>query len=155
MDRLVATGLQKIPSYALHTFGSPPDSAYGLENESCWPAFMEEGLPQLRHAGWQVELADDFRHHAFQIESWEADLTESENGWFDLDMGGIVEGERLPVAPLLAALFRNDPRWLATWRTLRRRCAPSTRPTRRSLLRSWTSGRKTSPPISGAGFTPR
>ncbi|MBK8894019.1 MAG: DEAD/DEAH box helicase [Propionivibrio sp.] len=112
MDRLVATGLQKVPSYALHTFGSPPDSAYGLENESCWPAFMEEGLPQLRHAGWQVELADDFRHHAFQIESWEADLTESENGWFDLDMGVIVEGERLPLAPLLAALFRNDPRWL-------------------------------------------
>jgi hypothetical protein len=33
-------------------------------------------------------------------------------GWFDLDMGIIVEGERLPLAPLLAGLFRRDARWL-------------------------------------------
>ena len=114
MGRLTETGLQKIPAYALHTFGSPPDSAYGLENESCWPRFMREALPELRDAGWQIEFDEDFRHHALQVEAWEADLIESENGWFDLDMGIIVEGERLPLAPLLAALFRSDPRWLDT-----------------------------------------
>ncbi|MFZ4534762.1 DEAD/DEAH box helicase [Propionivibrio sp.] len=114
MDSLAKTGLQKIPGYALHTFGSPPDSAYGLANESSWSLFMQEALPALRNAGWQIEFEDDFRHHTLQVESWEAELLESENGWFDLDMGIIVEGERLPLAPLLASLFRRDPRWLDT-----------------------------------------
>ncbi|WP_301101883.1 DEAD/DEAH box helicase [Propionivibrio sp.] len=112
MNSLAEAGLQKIPGYALHTFGSPPDSAYALANELCWPGFMQEMLPRLRDAGWQIEFDDDFRHHALHVDAWEAELLESENGWFDLDMGIIVEGERLPLAPLLASLFRRDVRWL-------------------------------------------
>jgi hypothetical protein len=77
-----------------------------------WSAFMRDELPRLRRAGWQIEFADDFRHRLLEVEAWDADLVESENGWFDLDMGIIVEGERLPLAPLLAALFRRDGRWL-------------------------------------------
>ncbi len=52
------------------------------------------------------------------VDAWEAELVESEpgSGWFDLDMGIIVEGQRLPLAPLLAALFRRDPRWLDAYR---------------------------------------
>ena len=46
------------------------------------------------------------------MDGWDAELYESDNGWFNLDMGIIVEGERLPLAPLLANLFRSDPRWL-------------------------------------------
>ena len=69
----------------LHTFGSPPDNAYGLANESSWAAFMQAALPVLRDAGWQVEFDDDFRHHALHVDAWEADLLESESGWFDLD----------------------------------------------------------------------
>jgi superfamily II DNA or RNA helicase len=114
MHSLVETGLQKIPAYALHTFGSPPDNAYGLANESAWPGFMQEALPRLRAAGWQVEFDDNFRHHALEIEAWEAELLESDSGWFDLDMGIIVDGQRLPLAPLLASLFRSDARWLDT-----------------------------------------
>ena len=112
MDSLAGTGLQRIPGYALHTFGSPPDSAYGLANELAWSAFMHEALPALQSAGWVIEFDDDFRHHALEVESWEAELLESDSGWFDLDMGIIVEGERLPLAPLLALLFRRDARWM-------------------------------------------
>lgn len=112
MASLAGTGLQRIPGYALHTFGSPPDSAYGLANEAAWPVFMQEALPALQSAGWVIEFDDDFRHHALEVESWEAELLESDSGWFDLDMGIIVEGERLPLAPLLALLFRRDTRWM-------------------------------------------
>jgi superfamily II DNA or RNA helicase len=114
MSSLAEAGLQKIPGYALHTFGSPPDSAYGLANEASWSAFMHEALPVLRNAGWQVDFDEDFRHHALEVEAWDAELLETESGWFDLDMGIIVEGERLPLAPLLASLFRRDARWLDT-----------------------------------------
>jgi superfamily II DNA or RNA helicase len=114
MDASAACGLEKVPGYVLQTYGRPPDNAYGLAIESLWSAFMHDELPRLRGAGWQVEFADDFRHRQLEVEAWDADLVESENGWFDLDMGIFVEGERLPLAPLLAALFRRDGRWLDT-----------------------------------------
>ncbi|WP_313950136.1 DEAD/DEAH box helicase [Accumulibacter sp.] len=112
MDESAASGLEKVPGYVLQTFGRPPDNAYGLALESMWSAFMCDELPRLRLAGWQIEFVDGFRHRQLEIDAWDADLVESENGWFDLDMGVIVEGERLPLAPLLAALFRRDGRWL-------------------------------------------
>ncbi len=112
MDELAGAGLDKISGYVLHTFGRPPDNAYGLAHEGCWAAFMRDELAYLRAAGWQVVFADDFRHRLLEVEAWDADLVEAEGGWFDLDMGIIVEGERLPLAPLLAALFRRDGRWL-------------------------------------------
>jgi superfamily II DNA or RNA helicase len=112
MRCLAERGLQKIPAYALHTFGAPPDGAYGLSCEAAWPLFMHDSVPVLRAAGWQIEFSNEFRHHALEVDAWEAELVESDSGWFDLDMGVIVEGARLPLAPLLAALFKRDARWL-------------------------------------------
>ena len=110
--RLAEAGLQKIPGYALHTYGSPSDNAYGLASEACWPAFVQSNLERLRAAGWQIEFDEDFRHHALEIDAWEADMADSGDGWFSLDMGIVVEGQRLPLAPLLASLFRRNFRWL-------------------------------------------
>ena len=112
LQALTAAGFEKLPSHTLDTFGRPPDGVYGLASERAWTAFMQDGREALRAAGWQVEYPEDFRHHLLEVDGWEADLVESDNGWFDLDMGVIVEGQRLALAPLLAALFRRDPRWL-------------------------------------------
>ncbi len=111
LANLEAAGLRPIDGLALYTYGSPPDNAYALASEASWDAFMQDALPRLREAGWQVEFDDDFRHHALHVDAWEAELNEADGGWFDLDMGIIVEGQRLPLAPLLAALFRRDARW--------------------------------------------
>ncbi len=109
---LEGCGLQKIPGHTLHTFGSPPEGIYGLADEASWISFMQEGAQRLKAAGWQIEFPEDFRHHVIEVDGWEAELHEADNGWFNLDMGVMVEGERLPLAPLLANLFRSDPRWL-------------------------------------------
>ncbi len=114
LDVLVANGVMRIPESVLHACGCLPLNAYGLEREAAWPDFMQKVLPVLREAGWQIEFDEEFRHHALQVDAWEADLLPSENGWFDLDMGVIVDGERLPLAPLLASLFKRDARWLET-----------------------------------------
>ncbi|MBS1140807.1 MAG: SNF2-related:Helicase, C-terminal:SWIM Zn-finger [Proteobacteria bacterium] len=111
LQTLEGFGLQKIPSHTLHTFGSPPEGIYGLAEESLWVPFMQDAQ-RLKEAGWQIEFPEDFRHHVIEVDGWEAELFEADNGWFNLDMGIIVEGERLPLAPLLANLFRTDPRWL-------------------------------------------
>ena len=112
LEALAGSGLQKIPSHTLHTFGSPPEGIYGLADETLWVPFMQDGSLRLKDAGWQIEFPEDFRHHVIEVDGWDAELYESDNGWFNLNMGIIVEGERLPLAPLLANLFRSDPRWL-------------------------------------------
>ncbi len=112
LARLAEFGFQKVPPYTLHTFGAVPEGLYGLVSEQAWVSFMQYSMPRLQEAHWTIEFPDDFRHHILEVDAWEADLVESENGWFNLDMGVIVEGQRLPLAPLLAALFRRDERWL-------------------------------------------
>jgi len=113
LEALLAVGMRKVPSHTLYTFGSPPEGLYSLADEAAWTPFMREaGIGRLKEAGWQVEFPADFRHHVIDVDGWEAELIDAENGWFDLDMGIIVDGERLPLAPLLAELFRRDPRWL-------------------------------------------
>jgi superfamily II DNA or RNA helicase len=112
LEALLESGLQKVPGHTLYTFGSPPEGLYGLADEAAWSPFMQHGVERLREAGWQIEFPDDFRHHVIEVDGWEAELLDAGNGWFDLDMGILVEGERLPLAPLLAGLFRRDPRWL-------------------------------------------
>lgn len=109
---LSGSGLERIPGHTLSTFGSPPQGIYGLADESYWTSFMQDGCARLKAASWQIEFPEDFRHHVLDVEGWEADLVETDGGWFNLDMGIIVEGERLPLAPLLAGLFRRDARWL-------------------------------------------
>ncbi len=111
---LAANGLARVPEYMLRTWGCLPGSAYGLRSEAAWGDFMQTALPALREAGWLIEFDQEFRHHVLRVDAWEADLVPSENGWFDLDMGVIVDGERLPLAPLLASLFKRDARWLET-----------------------------------------
>ncbi|MDR1709399.1 MAG: DEAD/DEAH box helicase, partial [Candidatus Accumulibacter sp.] len=109
---LAEAGLEPAPDWARRGAGAPPGALYGLESLARWPDFMEEGLRALDAAGWAVEFDGDFRHHALRVEAWEAELVAAGNGWFDLDMGVVVEGERLPLAPLLASLFQRDRRWL-------------------------------------------
>lgn len=111
LAKLQAVGLQTVPDGVMHTFGSPPDGVYGLAQEADWSVFMQRPLAELRAAGWQVEFDSDFRHHFAEVDAWDAALVDVDNDWFDLDMGIVVEGERVPLAPLLAALFRCDGRW--------------------------------------------
>lgn len=105
-------GFERVPHDVLYTAGSPPATLLGLEHEAHWASLMQAGVEALREAGWEVLFDDDFRHHALDIDAWDAELHAATDGWFDLDMGIIVEGNRLPLAPLLATLFRQDTRWL-------------------------------------------
>ncbi|WP_303786205.1 DEAD/DEAH box helicase [Azovibrio restrictus] len=112
LKQLAAQGLEPVPTHALYCFGKRPAKLYGLASEADWPDFMAEGLPRLQAAGWRVDFPPAFRHHYWEVEAWDAQVQEGSGDWLDLDMGVVVEGQRLPLAPLLADLFHRDPRWL-------------------------------------------
>ncbi len=108
MAQLARAGLKRVPARAL-PFDDP---VLGLADEAAWPEFVRSVVPALREAGWTVEMPRDFRHHHLEADAWEADFDDTGNGWLTLDLGVVIEGRRLPLAPLLYELFQRDPRWL-------------------------------------------
>ncbi|MGE0081995.1 MAG: SNF2-related protein [Thiohalomonadaceae bacterium] len=111
LKSLQGHGLSKVPLHALYTHHRPSGLLFGLASPEAWAEFMADHVPRLRSAGWDVRFPHDFRHHFLHVESWDAELSQ-EDGWFNLDMGIVVEGRRLPLPPLLNDLLRRDPRWL-------------------------------------------
>jgi superfamily II DNA or RNA helicase len=104
-------GLKEMPNSGIRgDFTDYP--VFGLESEKAWPVFMQQAIPQLRAAGWEIVIPQGFRHHVLEVEAWEGEFDEQEDGWFSLNMGIVVNGQRLPLAPLLHELFKVDPRWL-------------------------------------------
>jgi len=108
---LATYGLEEMPGFRLSgNIGEQP--IFALESEKAWPPFMQQTIPLMRAAGWEVVVPQGFRHHVLEVEAWEAEFDEQEDGWFSLNMGIVVNGRRLPLAPMLHALFKVDPRWL-------------------------------------------
>jgi superfamily II DNA or RNA helicase len=111
LKSLAAYGLEEMPGFGLSgNIGDRP--IFALDNEKAWPLFIRQTVPQMQAAGWEIVIPQDFRHHVLEVEAWEAEFGEREDGWFSLNMGIVVNGRRMPLAPLLHELFRVDPRWL-------------------------------------------
>ena len=111
LKSLEGFGLEEMPRFGI-SGNIPNHPVYVLENERAWPQFMQQALPKLRAAGWEVVVPQSFRHHVLEVEAWVGEFDEREDGWFSLNMGIVVNGQRLPLAPLLHGLFKTDPRWL-------------------------------------------
>jgi SNF2 family DNA or RNA helicase len=90
-----------------------PDSAgemFELPTDKAWLTFMLDDLPLLREQGWQVEMNADFGFDVTPVDDWYATVDEEpERDWFDLELGIIVNGERLSLLPILINLLRTHP----------------------------------------------
>src|SRR5690606_16096630 len=94
----------------------PKDSAemYELPNEGAWLHFAQAQLPELREQGWQVVVHPGFAYDLAQVEDWYAELSEApEQSWFDLELGILVEGERISLLPVLLEVIRRNPALLS------------------------------------------
>jgi superfamily II DNA or RNA helicase len=118
LQSLSTHGFARVPPSAFFT-STDPGVIYGLENENQWAQFSTRIAPALRQAGWTVEMPADFRHHVLDIDAWHGEITETDNGWFDVAMGIEVQGERHALPPLLAGLLQRDARWLDTQAQIR------------------------------------
>jgi len=109
-DLLAALGFMAAPAHSPIREHDP--DALCLPDEAARLAFMRDGLPRLREAGWLIQIGADFRYDLADVQEWYADLDESEqdgNGWFDLELGIVVDGERHPLLPLLVEMIREAP----------------------------------------------
>jgi superfamily II DNA or RNA helicase len=84
-----------------------------LANQADWIRFAESGIEELLAAGWRVEKSPKYRYDMVAVEDWYAEVEEetADNGsaWFDLELGITVNGERVPLLPVLVQMIRNFP----------------------------------------------
>lgn len=102
-----------------------PESAgelYEMVNDSAWLTFTLNELPKLRSQGWELQIDDDFGFDLTAVDDWYATVDEAPGrDWFDLELGIIVNGERLSLLPILLNLMRSHTEILNPERLARRR----------------------------------
>ncbi len=94
----------------------PKDSAemFELPSEAAWLNFTQTQLAPLRKQGWQIVMQPGFAYDLTAIDAWYVDVEEPpEHSWFDLELGIIVEGERISLLPVLLGLIRRNPALLS------------------------------------------
>ncbi|WP_313055258.1 DEAD/DEAH box helicase [Pseudomonas lopnurensis] len=94
----------------------PKDSAemFQLSGEDAWIRFVQEQLPELRRQGWQIDIQPGFLYDLTPIDGWYAEIEQApEHDWFDLELGIVVDGQRIGILPILLRLIRQNPRLLS------------------------------------------
>jgi superfamily II DNA or RNA helicase len=114
LKQLEKAGLLPVPINAFINRNPLPPGILGLDSELDWPRFMSDEVAALKRDGWRFTIPVDFRHYVLEAESWEAEFKEDGTDWLEFDLGVVVEGMRLPLAPILHDLFHRESRWLDT-----------------------------------------
>jgi superfamily II DNA or RNA helicase len=83
-----------------------------LAGQADWIRFAESGIDELLAAGWQVEKSPKYRYDVSSVDEWYAEVEEEREGsnaWFELELGITVNGERVPLLPVLLQMIRTFP----------------------------------------------
>ncbi len=107
-DRLRRLGLGP-PGDFIKRSGDGAYLALSLRQDTAgWPGFVYQAVPLLEAEGWRIEFEDGFRHRVVEGGGdWTAAVSEGSAWWFSFDLGIDVDGERVPLLPVLTALLRQ------------------------------------------------
>ncbi|AIY43454.1 Superfamily II DNA/RNA helicase [Collimonas arenae] len=84
-----------------------------LPDQSAWLRFAKVGVPQLIAQGWQIDKRAEYRFDVAEVEDWYAEIDDAADdaggSSFDLQMGIVVNHQRISLLPLLVDLIRHAP----------------------------------------------
>ena len=84
-------------------------SLVSSDTEAAWQSFQQETLPKLQALGWVVETDLSFPFRFAEAEGWYGEIAEgSGSDWFGVELGVLVNGERVNLLPILLAALRGD-----------------------------------------------
>ncbi|MBJ7515070.1 MAG: DEAD/DEAH box helicase [Stenotrophomonas sp.] len=109
-SELGSSGLHRYPRSPALLSGAGPH--FHLRSYD-WGSFMLQELPRLQALGWVVTVPEDFRHRITVVDSvlWDVQSDDTAAGWMNVALDIEVEGQTVPLAPMLAQLLQTDPRW--------------------------------------------
>ncbi len=112
LDRLSGLGFAQAriepPKGALNARGARVHWLTGRDVEERWQHFLATEVPALTKAGWVMEVGADFGTKVIEPGAEvEVAVRDAGDGWFDLDVGVEIDGERQPLLPILARLVEK------------------------------------------------
>ena len=109
-QRLASQGWQAAAADNVTRIGSA--DALLLASQEAWLHFVREHLPALEADGWLIERMPGFQFNLAAIDDWYASVDEggaAGNGWFELELGIVVEGQPVPLLPVLLQMIQSAP----------------------------------------------
>ena len=73
-----------------------------------WMTFTQKKIPELREAGWLVEIDPTFTLSIHAPEQWYVDLQEKAGGQFDAQIGFELSNQRINILPFLLKRLRGE-----------------------------------------------
>lgn len=74
--------------------------------------FYQIHMPELIERGWDVDVDDSFPFRPIEVQGeWYANLDKAittTTDWFDLELGLMIDGERVNILPLLVKMLREE-----------------------------------------------
>ena len=88
--------------------------ALAFEEETKWYDFVQHTVPDLRRQGWEVAIEESFPFQIVQPEDWFTDATAEavDNDWFGVELGVMLDGQKVNLLPTLLQLLQADPQLL-------------------------------------------
>jgi len=78
-------------------------------NREAWLKFMLEVVPALQSDGWEVSLSAGFPYRIAIADDWYGDLeSDRRQGWFNLRLGVVVDGQHVNLLPALARYLQTS-----------------------------------------------
>ncbi len=105
-NRISQLGLQQSGSVRLpRTQSGFVMREHGKES---WIRLMTEAVPALEQEGWQITTADSFQCQVVEGSGdWLVEIDGDAGWWFSLDLGINVDGQRIPLLPVLTQALKE------------------------------------------------
>ncbi|PWC35318.1 DEAD/DEAH box helicase [Azospirillum sp. TSO22-1] len=110
LERLAALGFAQAriepPKGSLQARGTRVHWLTGRDAAQRWQEILANHVPTLRAEGWTVEIGSDFGTRVVEPGgAVDVAVRDAGDGWFDLEVGVDIDGERRPLLPILAKLI--------------------------------------------------
>ncbi len=84
---------------------SPADSI--MESAARWGEFLQNTLLELEQDGWIVEIDESFLLNFQTAQNWDAQISESQQDWFEMSFNIEIDGQPMPLLPLIMPVLEN------------------------------------------------
>lgn len=110
INRLTRMGFTSTPSEKNHVqelvfFNSLTKNS--VDSAACWSDLLQYGLTELEQEGWIINREEGFRLNFQTAQSWEAEINESQNDWFEMLFKIEIDGQFHPLLPLIMPVLEN------------------------------------------------
>ncbi|MBL6987275.1 MAG: helicase SNF2, partial [Methylobacter sp.] len=86
------------------------EAASLIESAARWGDFLQNSLLKLEQDGWIIDIDESFLLNFQTAQNWEAEISESQNDWFEMHFTIEIDGQPMPLLPLIMPVLENyDP----------------------------------------------